>query len=91
MQKIKNRKDVAMSKTKKSKQPSMAAAVTKPPVPQTHEKESPPPATNVMIKRIGGTTYHVAVHFSKTSNETMNDKISRLIRNETFSGKAAGQ
>ena len=33
-------------------------------------------------KRIGSTTYRVSVHFSKTSRETMNDKILRLIKNE---------
>ncbi|MDL2232384.1 transposon-encoded TnpW family protein [Ruminococcaceae bacterium OttesenSCG-928-L11] len=36
----------------------------------------------VMLKRIGSTTYRVAVHFSQTGSETMNDKILRLIRNE---------
>ena len=41
-------------------------------------------------KRIGSTNYRVNVHFSKTSHETMNDKIMRLIRNEAASGKAAG-
>jgi hypothetical protein len=29
--------------------------------------------------KIGPTTYHVTVHFSKTSSETMHDKILRLI------------
>lgn len=29
--------------------------------------------------KIGPTTYHVTVHFSKTSRETMHDKILRLI------------
>lgn len=33
-------------------------------------------------KRIGSTTYRVSVHFSKTSRETVKDKILRLIRNE---------
>ena len=33
-------------------------------------------------KRIGSTTYKVSVHFSKTSKETMNDKILRLITRE---------
>jgi hypothetical protein len=30
-------------------------------------------------KKIGRTTYNVAIHFSKTSRETMTDKINRLI------------
>jgi len=44
----------------------------------------------IMIKRIGSTTYQVSVHFSKTSKETITDKINRLIQNEAESGKAAG-
>ena len=43
------------------------------------------------IKRIGSTTYHVAVHFSKTSKETAGDKITRLIRNDAAMGKAVNQ
>ena len=39
-------------------------------------------------RRIGSTTYQVGVHFSRTSGETVNDKIARLIRNDTQSGKA---
>ena len=35
-----------------------------------------------LVKQIGKTTYKVKVHFSKTSTETMSDKIKRLIRNE---------
>ncbi len=41
-------------------------------------------------RRIGNTTYNVTVHFSKTSRETMNDKILRLVRNDAALGKAAG-
>ena len=40
--------------------------------------EQPPTFT----KRIGNTTYRVAVHFSKTSKETITDKILRLIKND---------
>lgn len=42
------------------------------------EQKKPP----VLLKRIGSTTYEVSIYFSNTSKETMNDKISRLIRNE---------
>ena len=35
-----------------------------------------------MTRRIGGTTYKVKV-FSDTEKETMEDKILRMIRNET--------
>ncbi len=38
-----------------------------------------PPA---LVKQIGKTTYKVRVHFSKTSRETMSDKIKRLLRYE---------
>jgi hypothetical protein len=57
------------------------------------EVKTPPTSPRILTKRIGGTTFQVAVHFSTTSKETMSDKISRLIRNEAVSGfgKAAGQ
>ena len=47
------------------------------------------PARQGFTRRIGATTYRVAVHFSQTSTETVNDKIIRMIKNET-AGKAAG-
>lgn len=43
-----------------------------------------------LLRRIGSTTYEVTVYFSKTSRESMEDKILRLIRNEMAGGKAAG-
>jgi len=33
-------------------------------------------------KRIGSTTYTVAIHFSQTSKETAQDKLRRLIEHE---------
>ena len=36
-----------------------------------------------LTRKIGSTTYEVFIHFSKTSRETLNDKVIRLIRNET--------
>lgn len=42
-------------------------------------------------KRIGSTVYRVGVHFSDTNIETAKDKIARLVRLESQSGKAAGQ
>ena len=36
-----------------------------------------------MTRRIGGTTYKVKVVFSDTEKETMEDKILRMICNET--------
>jgi hypothetical protein len=52
--------------------------------------EQPIREIGTFTKRIGSTNYKVNIHFSKTSHETMNDKILRLIRNEAASGKAAG-
>ena len=34
------------------------------------------------LKRIGSTTFVVAVHFSRTSKETVQDKVLRLIESE---------
>lgn len=38
-------------------------------------------ATRFKMK-IGGTTYEVITHFSKTSTQTLKDKIKRLILND---------
>ena len=35
-----------------------------------------------MTKRIGSTTYKVTIHFSKTSRETLQNKMLRLILRE---------
>ena len=35
-----------------------------------------------MYRRIGSTTYKVRIHFSDTTQESMEDKIIRLIGNE---------
>lgn len=37
---------------------------------------------NYFTKKIGNTTYRVIVHFSKSSNETLQDKINRLIKSD---------
>ena len=36
-----------------------------------------------MTRRIGGTTYRVKVVFNDSEGETLEDKIFRIIRNET--------
>ena len=54
------------------------------------ETVSLPDKPVIMLKRIGSTIYQVAVHFSQTSRETMNDKVTRLIHRELES-EAAGQ
>lgn len=35
-----------------------------------------------LVKKIGKTTYKVAIHFNTSSNETMSDKIKRMLQNE---------
>jgi hypothetical protein len=42
-------------------------------------------------RRIGNTTYRVKVYYSERSNETLQDKIIRLIRNDSETKKASGQ
>ena len=42
-------------------------------------------SSKTITRKINGIIYEVVIHFSKTSRETMNDKISRLIRNEVVS------
>jgi len=56
---------------------------------QTHETSAAKtqgnsiPAEPVnLLKRIGSTTYVVNVHFSKTSTETMEDKLFRIIASD---------
>ncbi|MCI9086749.1 MAG: hypothetical protein HFE51_10080 [Clostridia bacterium] len=36
----------------------------------------------VVRKKIGKTTYIVKLHFSKTSKQTLNDKIMRLVKSD---------
>jgi hypothetical protein len=47
-------------------------------------KELPPQPqdTHRMTRKIGSTTYEVTINFSKTSKESLYDKILRLIRND---------
>ena len=41
-----------------------------------------------LTRRVGSTTYKVRVHFSENGQETMEDKIIRLIRNDALDSKA---
>ena len=43
---------------------------------------TPAKDTPALVKKIGRTIYIVRVHFSKTSKETMSDKIKRILKNE---------
>lgn len=47
---------------------------------QTTQKRRDKPIR--LTKQIGSTTYKVSVHFSKTSRETMGDKIIRLMERD---------
>lgn len=54
---------------------------------RTMQTADPAPARTpedvpALVKKIGKTTYKVRVHFSKTSTETMSDKIKRMLKNE---------
>jgi len=37
---------------------------------------------NTFIKKIGGATYKVQIHFNKNSKESFNDKLLRLIKTD---------
>ena len=39
-----------------------------------------------LLERIGSTTYKVNVHFSNESNETLEDKVLRIIEREVGKG-----
>jgi hypothetical protein len=56
-----------------------AAAVIAPAIKRPPITSFPPP---YIFKKIGGTKYRVAVHFSSTSRERMEDKIIRLAEND---------
>ncbi len=51
--------------------------ITEDAVTTTPAKDAP-----ALVKKIDRTTYIVRVHFSKTSKETMSDKIKRMLKNE---------
>lgn len=40
----------------------------------------------IIRKEIGKTTYSVSIHFSKTSKETVNDKLLRMMKNDIVNG-----
>jgi hypothetical protein len=51
----------------------------------TPETATPPDKPVIMLKRIGTTIYQVSVFTSNTSRETINDKVSRMIKNDVES------
>jgi hypothetical protein len=54
-------------------------------------KEEPPQEAGTFKRRIGSTVYRVDVHFSRTSTETANDKIVRLVKNEATARREVSQ
>lgn len=76
-----------MNKTQTAEQTFSKMASANAPKPETAALPDKPV---FMLKRIGSTTYKVSVYFSGTSKESINDKITRLIRNEIQNRKAAG-
>jgi len=57
------------------------------PTPFYHEAGQTATETHTFTRRIGSTVYRVGIHFSRTSKETMSDKIKRLVQNDV-SGEA---
>ena len=55
-----------------------------------HDKGEIQSNNTYLTRRIGSTTYKIKVHFDDTSREAMEDKILRLIREESL-GKQAGR
>ena len=47
------------------------------------------PESKLIRKRIGSTDYEVNVYFSRTSRETMKDKVRRMIKNDANGRRAA--
>ena len=56
-----------------------------------NQKEIAPQEPYRFTKRLGSTTFRVSVRFSKTSRETANDKIVRMIRSDVALGKVVNQ
>jgi hypothetical protein len=38
--------------------------------------------SNIMLKRIGSTTYRVRIHFNPNARERLDEKIRRLLKND---------
>ena len=45
-------------------------------------KPPDPPKERLLRRKIGGTVYEVAIHFSRTSKEDFSGKVKRLIKRE---------
>ncbi|MCI8606625.1 MAG: hypothetical protein HFG72_07350 [Hungatella sp.] len=51
-------------------------------VAETPVTTTPAEDASVFVKKLGRITFIVRIHFSKTSRETMSDKIKRVPKNE---------
>ena len=51
-----------------------------------NERKNSTTTNNTFSKKIGRTVYNVQIFFSKTSKESFNDKLLRLIKNDVASG-----
>ena len=72
---------------------NMTSAIDTASIPASEDTaaQDNPPA---LVKKIGGMTYIVRVHFSTTSKETFSDKVKRMLRNEVrqlMEQEAAGE
>jgi len=47
---------------------------------------TPPRESRTITRRIGSTDFEIAVFFSETNKETLNDKLRRLIKSEAGKG-----
>ena len=55
------------------------------------KNETPKAASVCLTRRVGNTNYKVRVHFTETGEETMEDKILRMMHNELLeTGKECG-
>jgi len=45
---------------------------------------------STFIRKIGGAVYHVRINFSKSSKESFNDKLLRLVKNDAAENVKAG-
>jgi len=50
--------------------------------PTTKSKTPSAPTSTTITRKIGQTIYKIQIHFSKSSKETINDKLIRIIKND---------
>jgi len=55
-------------------------------MPMQNENSKSTITSNTFSKKIGRATYIVQIFFSKTSKESFNDKLLRLIKNDVANG-----